>query len=297
MDSSRRKIAIALHSLGDEITPPPPSRQSRDASTREDESPEAVERRRKARQEIMERARAAQEKRKSRQGDSEKPKTFNDLVDENGILRTEKAEATTTAAENKSGFEQDLRKRNIEAVAASLGSTTANPFADEMHPELEPEPAVEHPTSHIRSMTPTVPTLPESQHSVSSPRPHLLIDTEEVSNHPSEALIDLTPTTSTSSAAHHSLSELSANIPPAQKHWSVHEWAENAAPSFYSPLQSDAAGLEDDGERTGFETPATGNHLSRVGSEANLSVWSEVGDRISTPGSWTEVGSVVSEDF
>lgn len=301
VDSSRRKIAIALHSLGDEINPRSNSRESPDASTHEDESPEAVERRRKARQEIMERARAAQERRKSRKEDNEKSKTFDELVDENGVLRTEKEEAITTATEDKAEPEQDLRKRNVEITAASLGSATANPFADELHADFKPQQENEQPTPYSRSSTPTISTPPEGQNTAPSPPSQLLVNTDEISNHPSEDLVDLTPTTSTSSGAHADLAELWAHspldAPPGQQRWSVHEWAENAAPSFYSPPQSDATGLEDDGNRTGFNTPATGDHLSRVGSEANLDIWSDAGDRISTPGSWTEVGSVVSEDY
>lgn len=296
VDSSRRKIATALHSLGDEITPPSAPRESPDASTREDESPEAVERRRKARQEIMERARVAHEKRKLKKENSERPKIFDDLVDENGVLRVEKEEATTTAAETKSEFEQELRKRNGDTIATSSNNATSNPFADNMHTGFMPEQVDECLTSYTRSSTPTTTTAPERQNAA-LPSPNLLVDTEEVSNHPSETLIDLTPTTSSSSAAHAELSELAISTPTAQKHWSVHEWAENAGPSFYSPPQSDAAGLESEEERRSFGTPATGDHLSRAGSETNLDIWSDVGDRISTPGSWTEVGSVVSEDY
>lgn len=296
VDSSRRKIAIALHSLGDEITPPSPSRASSDASTREDQSPEAVERRRKARQEILERARASQEKRKSKNEVSEQFKTFDDLVDKNGVLKTEKDEASTTAAEKQPEFDQEIRKRHRETTAIALGSVVANPFVDEMHTPLHPEHEKDIPSTNTRSSTPTLAASPTCEHSALPPRPSLTTDVEETSNHPSEALVDLTPTTSVSSTAHADLSELSMPAPSTQNHWSVHEWAESAAPSFYTPPQSEAIGLEH-GDREGVATPATGDHLSHVGGDAYTDFWSDVGDRISTPGSWTEVGSVVSEDY
>lgn len=291
VDSSRRKIAIALHSLGDEITPPSHSRDnSPDASTREDESPEAVERRRKARQEILERGRAMEEKRKSKKEETTKSQSFDDLVDKDGTLLDEKAAARTTAAELETP-EPGLRKRNLENNGVALGTATANPFADEMH--AEPHDS--------RPSTSVIPTSPAPSNLTQNTPPALLIDIETASNHPSEALLDLTPKTSTSSGFHADLSTLSANAPQSfPNHWSVHEWAENnTSPGSTSPPQSERAVIEAE-EAWGADAPdapVTRDHLSRTGSESGMDVWSEVGERVSTPGSWTEVGSVVSEDY
>lgn len=288
VDSSRRKIAIALHSLGDEITPPSNSRDSSpDASTREDESPEAVERRRKARQEILERGRAMEEKRKSKKEEVVMSQSFDDLVDKNGILLDEKAAARTTAAELETP-ESGLRKRTLENNGVGLDDATDNPFADEMHAELHDS----------RPSTPIIPTSPAPSHLTPNTQPALLVDTDSASNHPSEALIDLTPTTSASSGFHADLSTLSANTPQSfPNHWSVHEWAENnTSPGSASPPQPERAVLEAE-EAWRADAPVTRERLGRTGSENGLDVWSEVGDRVSTPGSWTEVGSVVSEDY
>lgn len=288
VDSSRRKIAIALHSLGDEITPPSHSRDSSpDASTREDESPEAVERRRKARQEILERGRAMEEKRKSKKEDIGKSQSFDDLVDKDGILLHEKSAPTTTAAELETP-ESGLRKRNLEINGSAVGATAVNPFADEVHADLHDS----------CPSTPIIPTSPAPSHLTPDTQPALLINTEAASNHPSEALLDLTPTTSASSGFHADLSTLSANAPQSfPTHWSVHEWAENTtSPGSATPPPSERAVLEAE-EAWGAETPVTRERLSRTGSETGLDVWSEVGERVSTPGSWTEVGSVVSDDY
>ena len=104
IEDSRRKGAIALHSLGDDLGLPlsEESREPRqqDASTREDETPEAVERRRHARQEILERGRKLEERRRTRQDTNKgKAKSFDDLVDKDGALRPE---ASTSAAEPQS---------------------------------------------------------------------------------------------------------------------------------------------------------------------------------------------------
>lgn len=238
-----------------------------------------------------------EERRKSRQDSSDKAKSFDDLVDKDGTLkREEEAAARTTAAEPQAEA-SGLHKRRTEMAGAALGSTLANPFADETHTDSYPIAPDNNPNQHSRSSTATLPAAdlpppvppklplhpPQPQ-----PQPRLLIDTEDTSTHPSEQLIDLTPTTSASSAA-------SAAADPESHHpsnyWSVHEWAENTAPSFYSPPQSEA------GSRHENSSQGTGEHASQAGSESDMDVVSEVGEGVRTPGSWTEVGSVVSEEY
>lgn len=309
VDSSRRKIAIALHSLGDEITPlstySHSSFTAADASTREDEAPDAVERRRKAREEILERGRMLEEKRRSRQEAKGPAKSFDDLVDKNGALKPEKkvVVASTTAAEPQVE-ESGLRKRNIEMTsAAALGSAMANPFADEAYSDLY---GVSEPSLIAsRSSTPTLPSSPPPvppKLPLDKPLPSLQINTSQApSTHSSEQLIDLTPTTS---AAASSSSLIPTNNPISQSetrqnsnYWSVHEWAENTAPSFYSPPRSEAAVeqradvLSEAG--SGELVSERGEHEIQEGSD----VISEIGSGIDTPSSWTEVGSVVSEEY
>ncbi len=326
---------MALHSLGDDVAPPSESRDaSPDASARESEDPEAVERRRKARQEILERGRILEERRRSKQSASPKAKSFNDLVDKDGALKTEETSATTTAAEPQ---EEDsgLRHRHIEAEAAALGSSFANPFTDEMHidppaplsasaydisspPTIqndsisEPPSRSQTPTIPISAVSPPIPPKPAaykpqhvlvdtdtvSNHPSSQQVPRLLIDTDNFSNHPSEQLLDLTPTTSASSF-NTDLAELKDPVqhqPTQSSYWSVNEWAENNARAtpFYSPPASEAHRME---EHVGEGSQAdSGEHASQTGSE-DLDVISEDGRGINTPGSWTEVGSQVSEDY
>lgn len=228
-----------------------------------------------------------EEKRRSKKEDIEKSRSFDGLVDRDGILLDQKAAASATAAELDTP-ESGLRKRNLENNAAALGAVTANPFADEMHAELHDS----------RPSTPIIPTSPAPSHLTQNTQPTLLIDTETASNHPSEVLLDLTPTTSASSGFHADLSTLSANAPQSfPNHWSVHEWAENnTSPGSVTSPQTEHAVLEA-GEAWAANAPVTGVRLGRTVSETGLDVWSEIGERVSTPGSWTEVGSVVSEDY
>lgn len=311
IDDSRRKAAIALHSLGDEVAPQSESRgASPDASTREDVDPEAVERRRRARQEILERGRLMEERRRSKQAAEGKVQSFDDLVDKEGTLRVEESTATSSAGKAQAE-ESGLRQRRTESRAAALGSAYADPFADEMGVPImnaSPSPQEQKPDPVSRSSTPTLPASPASPPTLRDspasppvpPKPaayqpqRLLIDTDDVSNHPSEQLLDLTPTTSSYSAAA-DLAELSENTQPLRSdYWSVNEWAQNSAPAFYSPPQSEAAG--DIEKRFENHTDGSCEHVSQVASE-DLDVMSDDEAKISTPGSWTEVASQVSEDY
>ena len=287
VDESRRKIAVALHSLGDEIQPPRPSR-SDDASTREDESPEAIERRRRAREEILEKGRLMEERRRARQENTSRSNSFDDLVDQEGRLKEQSSSAAiSTAAEVNIG-EEGLRKRKPEAQGIEMDTLMQTALAEQMEADLfsttKEQPSIirDNTTTLSPASSPTEPELPSRNE-----QPNLLIDTEVASNHPSEQLVDLTPTTTTSlSSAHDDLSEL-ANEAQAPNYWSVNEWADTTGSSFYTPPQSEGNGQvieQAKGEASGEE------------GESDLDIVSEAGDGTHTPGSWTEVGSVVSGD-
>ena len=153
----------------------------------------------------------------------------------------------------------------------------ADPFATSVEASREstatlPAPPVFQPVSP--QVQPALPVTPQPE------RHHLLIDTEDISNHPSEQLLDLTPTTSASSA-HPDLSELDQQ--QRSIYGSIPEWAENhSTSSFYSPPESAAAD----------QKPESG-HRSQVEDEDEES---ELGELVHTPSSWTDVGSVISED-
>ena len=312
MDNSRRKVAVALHDLGDELAPRPQSRRprSQDASTQEDNSPEAVERRRKARAEIIERGRVLEERRRGQRASA---KSFDDLVDKDGVLKAEATRATATEAQPASS---ELRKRNVEAQGAALGATMANPFADEIPMEFHSAEDKIVSLPHSPSSTPTMGSPMQPVLTPETPRT-LLIDTDEISNHPSEQLVDLTPTTSQASAPesphHDDLASLEPLSPfhddeaPPPNPWSmsVDDWPEIANASFYSapvsqstPSEPRAPTEHDEELRSGASTPTiseSGEHVSQIGSD-DMDVLSEI-DGISTPGSWTEAGSVSSEDY
>ena len=298
VDHSRRKIAIALYNLGDEIQPP--RSQEDDASIREDGSPEAAERRRRAREELMERGRIMEERRRRQQEGATRARSFDELVDEKGALRQEVAEeAKTTAVETTPG-EETLRKRNVETQGAALGAVLANPFADEMHADFGRDETLENEERHVQQPSDSPATLPATSPLLRPETPtqaqgqHLLIDTDAISNHPSEQLVDLTPTTSASSA-HVDLSELTTDAPAPSNYWSVSEWADNTESPFQLPQQIDVHDL--DSVRTDRATSESeSGDTFHTDSDGDLDLVSDLGEAASTQDSWTEVDSAVSED-
>lgn len=317
VDNSRRKIAIALHSLGDEITPPASSgERPSDASTREDASIDAVERRRKVRMELLERGRLLEEKRKLQKEESAKVQTFDDLVDKDGTLLSEKDAAITTAAELGTA-EPNLRKRHLDSegtVVVSTGETSETtlrkqnpeserPLVDIASANQVNEEAIVEVHKYSRSSTPTLAPSPQPSTPVPARQSTLHVDIEILSNHPSEALIDRTPTTSFTSAEEpelFSFSHHSSQTPP-QSHRSVHEWAENTSGTavFYSSLQSRNAAVIEVEDPWVANVSEAGDAVScpHGGSDREIDSWSDIGDPCATPDSWTEAGSVTSEDY
>ena len=234
---------------------------------------------------------------------------FDDLVEKDGSLKravgTMGTNATTTAAEPQSD-DTGLRHRGTEIEAATLGSNFANPFGDEMHIDHVSSP--QHQTgdqgAYSRASTPTLPASPPVPPKPAAYQPqHLLVNTDAVFDHPSEQLVDLTPTTSASSAssAAADLAELSQGNSQRShaSYWSVDDWAQNhSVQSLHSPPQSAAnapASKQSEGHSLEGSLAGSVEHASQVGTE-DMDVLSEFGEGISTPSTWTEVGSHVSEE-
>ena len=305
VDENRRKVALALHNLGDELAPQPISRRPRDASTCEDESPEAVERRRRARQQILERGRVLEEQRRVSRDGQARGISFDDLVNKDGSLKTEdQTRASTTAADNQPE-DSGLRHRGAGANAPS--SDQPDSSLHSVRPMIDTSSAThENDTTandhDSRASTPTLPMSPPVPPKPAAYRPQsLLINTDEESSHPSEQLVDFTPTTSPRSAAA-DLRELdqdsSGQHPaPAEMYMSVNEWAQNQSVQSFHSLPPQSPPLSSP-QMADFEVSSVGDsieHASQAGTE-DIDVASSFGEDIVTPSTWTEVGSQVSED-
>ena len=241
-----------------------------------------------------------EERRRARSGETTRGMSFDDIVDEEGRLKKQaENNANTTAAETTTD-DEGMRKRTTvvseEALGAAMGAMLADPFADEKQMDFHMQDiatTLENP-QQSRESTATLPgSLPVSEPVASQQDPQRLpINIEVASNHPSELLVDLTPTTSRSSA-HNDLSELSAETPQQMNYFSINEWAETSTASFYSPPQSEAGHNEGGEGVTAASDAGTGEHVENM---SDVDMVSDIGEGTYTPSSWTEVGSVVSEE-
>ncbi|KAJ5950404.1 uncharacterized protein N7479_008817 [Penicillium vulpinum] len=155
--TSRRKIALALHKLGDEVQPQEiPLRQ--DISMTEETGDTAEERRRIARAEIMRRGALLESRRKSNRP-GRPSNSFDALVDDEGNLRKQKddeydAQPNTGFTANSTGVDlgnsEPLRRggKQIEAVS----STTLG--RNQLHLDIPSSPISNHPSESIIQFTP-----------------------------------------------------------------------------------------------------------------------------------------------
>ncbi|KAJ4363854.1 hypothetical protein N0V95_000923 [Ascochyta clinopodiicola] len=321
VDQSRRKIAVALHSLGDDIQPRRPSESSDDFEERRRRREELI---RTNRNELIQRAReegiavdldelakigtedAALAERRSR---ANRTKSFDELVGSDGML---KREATTTGTEIS---DIGLRKRGMAGFAAGTAAAAAmsNPFADENvlfdvgddeDEAPSPKPFIyEEPTYSSRSATPEAGTPP-----IEAP-PAPTFDTP---------LIDLT--SEPQSVYLHPETHLPSPITPLQT-----SETEQAAQSFYSFTSSNDQDEQFEEMSAGTLTPRSERSATTGASivpshaddiailsmqndsdhDARSEVFSEGGftdagfsdfehgnrTGVMTPNSWTDVGS------
>ncbi|KAI1613301.1 hypothetical protein EDD37DRAFT_343250 [Exophiala viscosa] len=296
IDRTRQKIAMSLHSLGDEIDPPRPTRQkSNDASMHAEKGEEAEERRRQAIAEIMERGRVMEERRKTRKSsDNEKSRSpsFDNLVDDNGALRSPTGTESSTAAQ-ASGVDrsnENIKQRGIHSVAQDVHQTV-----DEVIPSRDLTSSQDDNVweSRYEQEMREAWNIPLSDRRIELP-----------SSHASESLIDLTPTTENAP-------DPEISIPSA-------EYLHRLEPSdYFSAAASNSTHTLSDGSSVHLLPPTTAVHpSSHRPNSASLApsvdgsissihaselddnsddMLSEMGDGIRTPASvWTDVGSTVS---
>ncbi|EAW07566.1 uncharacterized protein ACLA_022800 [Aspergillus clavatus NRRL 1] len=291
VQNSRRKIALALHNLGDEIHPRESASPLReDISMTEEVGPAAEERRRIALEEIQRRASVLEARKKRRQ--SATFGSFDALVDENGNL---------------------LRSGSPEAS----GSALANSTAVELAPTQLVQRGVKQPDVSSSASEAKAADLV-------SDNDKLHIDIPSPSNR-SVALVDLTPTSDATdtdifASVHNNLEEVdqSAVSSTTEQHSLPSRHTESHSQAPYDHLDSSMTEADcdlrspfsdfSDLNSTTFEqpgrsaTPSTSGSFSHIyesaedrSSDGTLSDLGGPTDGIITPASWSEVGSVASE--
>lgn len=219
-DQTRRKIAIALHNLGDDIQPRRPSESSDDYEDRKRRREELVRRNRnelirRAREEgiavdLDELARVGAETAEiaAKRSRADRTKSFDDIVGSNGALKNE---ANTTGTET---VKADIRKRGAAGFAAgsAAAAVLANPFDDDAtllddnHHDETPSPK------------------PSASEEADTRESSATVQPDVISTPAAGTLVDLTPAPETSSSP----------VPPQP------EETEQAAQSFYSFTSADS---------------------------------------------------------
>ncbi|KAK4947605.1 hypothetical protein LTR10_013551 [Elasticomyces elasticus] len=288
---------MSLHSLGDEIDPPRFTRQkSNDASMHEEKGTDAEERRRQAIAEIMERGRVMEERRKRRKSsDNEKTRSpsFDNLVDDDGALRSSAGAEPSTAAK-ASGVDrsnENIKQRGVHSEAEDLHEPVDDDLPLHHLSSCQDENVWE---SRYEQEMREAWNIPLSDKRIELP-----------STHASESLIDLTPTTENAP-------DPEISIPSAEY---LHRQLEPS--EYFSAAASNSTHTLSDGSSIHLLPPRTaipvsshspnsasiapsvdGSISSIHASEADDNsddVLSEIGDGICTPASvWTDVGSAVS---
>lgn len=310
IDRSSNKVAIAFKSLGEDIhgrgQRRRPSRQ--DSSMHEDVDEKAEERRRQARQEILERSKAMQDKKKRKRpaGDGERSPSFDSLVDDNGNLRPQvEAEANPWAASSSTEQRSTEGLRSRHQYPQMHESVDAPILLRQLNSEQRPGavvPAIEPWESQYEQ---------EMRNAWNIELPSRRTDAEVADSHASVSLIDLTPTTEDFPDPDYSVPSL-ADVPDPNSRPGYFSAAgsrdaslpdENAGqhlhpltaiePRPFSPLQNDSSVPSQYASLTG--STAHVGHSDAEFSDDDMS--DEYGDGIRTPASaWTEIGSSVSGD-
>ncbi|KAK4204996.1 hypothetical protein QBC40DRAFT_272150 [Triangularia verruculosa] len=339
----RRRIAIALRSLGDDFDPDnrqPRFNRPEDAhGFYESHNVEADdETRRRQREELMywNARRNEQQQQQSSESPSPRLPTFDDFLrpDNSGERGTLVYNTGANPADDSNNM---IRRRgNLEGVRGLNAAMVYNPFADEHGIEMEERPHIndneatkplkpdhDETVSDIYAATPRTQSPEPAQKAVPAAAQEVLFDFDSQSNDTSlrDQFPDAyektedgthTPTTRSETVGREEAEEqqdmsVSYSSTQSDAYASIQAWAQSNT-GFYSPLPVTPEPPMSEGEflSQGQRTP-TDDTASVAESgvdvdfdaasskDGNYGVMSDSDDGIATPGSWSEVGSVISE--
>lgn len=298
VDQSRRKLAVALYNLGDEIHPR--EALSQDISMTEEAGQDAIERRRKAREEIEQRRELMHSRRSTRS--SSAATSFDALVDQEGRLRSEDGNLIEKPDGN-----------NDESTVAHSTALDSSQVASLQKRGGFPQPEGLT-NARLEAQREMMDAMERDRIHLDIPLP-----SETSSHHPSESLVDLTPTSeipdmnqetladsSTASSLHDQMTNTeyfsTASLPNSTRDSIVDQ------PEYYyvHPNQSEHSFTEisnptnpflDHDVSTASSAPGSLDHVhDEIASDGTLSEWGHPTDGVLTPASWSEVGSVISSD-
>ncbi|KAK0745174.1 hypothetical protein B0T21DRAFT_98768 [Apiosordaria backusii] len=338
----RRRIAIALRSLGDEFDPDnrqPRFNRPEDAhGFYESHNVDADdETRRRQREELMYWNARRNEQQQQSESPSPRLPTFDDFLrpDDSGERGTLVFNTGANPADDSNNV---IRRRgNLEGVRGLNAAMVYNPFADEHGIELEERPHIDDTEAanllkpdHDEIVSDIYAATPRSQSPEPAQEPtrpattqEVLFDFDSQSNDTSlrDQFPDAyekqtedgthTPTTRSVTMGRDEDEEehMSASHSSSQSdaYASIQAWAQSNT-GFYSPLPTTPEPPMSDGEflSQGQRTPTDDtasiaesgvdvNYDAASSKDGDYGVMSDSDDGIATPGSWSEVGSVISE--
>lgn len=284
VDNSRRKLAMTLHNLGDEVDPgEADSLYRHDISMTEELGPAADERRRIAREEIQRRRSFLEERHKKRSDSS--LGTFDTLVDDSGHLLDSQDQgnsaARSTAVDLGASQPTQRGKQSDTPVAESTVIYDAEPMAESTAEQDKLRLDIPTPRSRASSVT-AADFTPVSE--VSDGLSASIISRQSAEAH--------RPRTSSSSHTEGNLSDVIYAHPDSA--------ASGPVQDARSPF-SDLEGLRFTQDRAPTPpTPSTADNFSHVAVDASsdgvLSEFEGSLGRVATPASWSEVSSEISND-
>ncbi|KAK3990025.1 hypothetical protein QBC44DRAFT_326004 [Cladorrhinum sp. PSN332] len=345
-DDLRRRIAIALRSLGDNVDPNRVPRFNRPEDAHgfyESHGVDADEEtRRRQREELLYWNALRESQQNIGQPTSPHGSTFEDFLQPDST--GERGTLVYNTGANAWDDSNNLRRRgaNTEGVRGLNAAMVASPFNDEYGIELDEQPRIEEASllapgqdeimSDIYNATPVLKSTPLAQPPVpitplsnSAAARDVLFDfdsqSQTLDSHTEyDTATDVepnrgarTPTTARSVTLDRELAEdeyMTASYDDdeederAAAYASIQAWAQNSTSGgFYSPLPVTPEAPLSEAEliSEGHLTPTDSASVVDVGYEAASSrggdydVMSDSDDGIATPGSWSEIGSVISE--
>ena len=281
VEMSRRKIALALHSLGDEINPP--------SQCGQDDEDAAIQAARARRDEIMAANREKFLRRHSANADSESKNvaatssstdvTFDDFLDKH-----ESGTYTLPTRDNDSNAEPgELRRRTEGVRGLERGSLAADPFGDEHAQVVFDQNTASLDRDGGRGSRESTATLPAEDSPLQVPsqasRFHPLVDGSPPSQ---SVLVDLTTLTSGPTASSHE------ERPSSEQFQQADSAPQGQNEETWSNMESSVPSLAGSAEEIHYAsgTDDNGRYLDVISESEGMS----------TPGSWTEVGSEISEE-
>jgi len=279
VNNSRRKIAVALHNLGDGIQPRDDSPVREDISMTEECGEAARERRRIAREEILQRGALLEARRRKRQSSS--LGSFDSLVDEEGKLRRQDDDLLDSQGSLANSTAVDLTPAQPQQSVNNVETRSEVVDKDRLHIGI---PSDSSPIPRSETLVDLTPTSETSGMEFNTPV-HDTVEEAQTSGRSS-------PVSQTNARLGPNSSPRSTSSENEERYYALRDLPSEMGAGLHSPFS----------DMPISPTPSTAESYSHIGgsvdasSDGTLSDLGRSTEGVATPASWSDVGSVISED-